>query len=162
MNPNDILNIKYSPILVSKILYSFCLGAKRIDERGAKFELVYLVLPFVMDDDFRIKLKSRNIASTFKTTFFQKNEVFKEKMFFINEKVKYSRNVTNDGLIYLSSVCDMTIDEFFSVSGNLPDTNEQIVSEFETDCFKAAYNLGSIFSKEGYINVLLKTKVNNI
>ncbi|WP_237333290.1 three component ABC system middle component, partial [Vibrio anguillarum] len=53
MNPQVIRDLKYSPSFVAKILYSFIQGARRVDERGAKFELIYLVVPFVMDDVLR-------------------------------------------------------------------------------------------------------------
>lgn len=172
MRPSDIKNLKYSPMLVSEVLYHFSLGAKRVDERGAKFELIYLVIPIVMDTDFRDKLQSMKITSTFKTAFQNKNENLKEKLFLINEKVKYSKQVTNDGLIYLSSVCSVTVGDYFNVHGGYGHSSSkeiecisngrETLTEFESECFKAAYNLGSIFAKEGYVNVFLKTKVNNI
>ncbi|MEZ8852279.1 three component ABC system middle component [Vibrio cyclitrophicus] len=172
MQPSDIKNLKYSPMLVSEILYNFSLGSKRIDERGAKFELIYLVIPIVMDADFREKLQSMKITSTFKTAFLNKSEQLKDKLFFINEKVKHSKQVTNDGLVYLNSVCSVTVGDYFSVHGGYgePSSKEgeytsngrELATEFEIECFKAAYSLGSIFAKEGYVNVFLKTKVNNI
>ena len=160
MKPEDIRSLKYSPIFVSEILYNFCMGSKRVDQRGAKFELIYLVLPFVMDDFFRKKLESSNINSTFKTAFLNKNSNLIERLFFINDKAKHSRKVTNDGLIYLNSVCDVLVGEHFDVLGDYKEIGQR--NELKAEYLKAAYNLGSIFSKEGYVNVLLKARVKNI
>lgn len=160
MKPEDIRTLKYSPALVSEILYNFCMGSKRVDERGAKFELIYLVLPFVMDDYFRKKLESSNINSTFKTAFLDKKSNLIERLFFINNKAKHSRKVTNDGLIYLNSVCDVSVDGHFNVFGDYKEIGQS--NELKAEYLKAAYNLGSIFSKEGYVNVFLKAKVTSI
>lgn len=157
MRPQEVRDLMYSPVFISDILYFFCKGARRVDERGVKFELIYLVIPFVMDDIFRRKLKSMNISSTFKTAFFNKNEELNERLFFINDKVKFSRNVTNEGLIYLSSICDVSIGAYFNILKYDRDfgSYSNVIDEY----FKAASNLGSIFAKEGYINVFLKCKV---
>ncbi|PME31253.1 hypothetical protein BCV40_14320, partial [Vibrio sp. 10N.286.55.E12] len=118
MNPRVIRDLKYSPSFVAEILYSFIEGARRIDERGAKFELVYLVVPFVMDDVLRRKLSRSNASSTFQTAFLKDDEV-KERLFFINDKVKYSKSVTNYGIIYLNSICETIIDSFILNKNNL-------------------------------------------
>ncbi|MEZ8279390.1 hypothetical protein BCV39_17150 [Vibrio sp. 10N.286.55.E10] len=159
MNPRVIRDLKYSPSFVAEILYSFIEGARRIDERGAKFELVYLVVPFVMDDVLRRKLSRSNASSTFQTAFLKDDEV-KERLFFINDKVKYSKSVTNYGIIYLNSICETIIDSFILNKNNLEKTS--ITNDYKKDFLKASYNLGIIFAKEGYVNVLLKSKVTNI
>ncbi|KXI21039.1 three component ABC system middle component [Photobacterium sanguinicancri] len=160
MKPEDIRALKYSPAFVSEILYNFCIGSKRVDMRGSKFELIYLVLPFVMDDLLRRKLNSSNISSTFKTAFLEKRSGLVERLFFIDDKVKHSKTVTNDGLIYLNSICDISVDEYFNVLGDYKEIGES--NEFKAEYLKAAYNLGSIFSKEGYVNVFLKAKVTSV
>lgn len=111
MNPQVIRDLKYSPHFVAEILYSFIEGARRVDERGAKFELIYLVVPFVMDDVLRRKLNSSNASSTFQTAFLKDDEI-KERLFFINDKVQHSKSVTNYGVIYLSSIRETRIDSF--------------------------------------------------
>ncbi|WP_261858176.1 three component ABC system middle component [Photobacterium sanguinicancri] len=160
MNPEDIRNIKYSPMLVSEILYHFCMGSKRVEERGVKLELIYLVLPFIMEEEFRAKLKSSNVNSTFKTAFLDKKLNLKEKLFYINDRVKYSKKVTNDGLIYLNSICHISVDDYFNIHCEIEDISSS--NDIKSEYLKAAYNLGSIFAKEGYVNVFLKAKVKNI
>lgn len=160
MSPEDIRILKYSPELISEILYNFCMGAKRVDDSGAKFELIYLVLPFVMDEGFRNKLLVSNKRSTFKTAFLSKDSNLKDKLFYINDKVKYSKKVTGDGLIYLNSKCEVKVGEYLDVLGEFERKGK--ASDIQNEYFKAAYNLGTIFSKEGYVNVFLKAKVTNI
>ncbi|EWH06196.1 hypothetical protein AT00_09375 [Pseudoalteromonas lipolytica SCSIO 04301] len=159
MNPQIIRDLKYSPSFVAEILYSFIEGARRVDGRGAKFELIYLVVPFVMDDVLRGKLSSSNASSTFQTAFLKDNKI-KERLFFINDKVQYSKSVTNYGVIYLSSICEIIIDSFILNENKLEKTSMK--SDYENEFMKASYNLGIIFAKEGYVNVLLKSKVTNI
>ncbi|MCW8335498.1 three component ABC system middle component [Vibrio paucivorans] len=159
MNPQVIRNLKYSPSFIAEILYSFIEGARRIDERGAKFELIYLVVPFVMDDILRGKLSRSNASSTFQTVFLKDDEI-KEKLFFINDKVQYSKSVTNYGLIYLSSICETIIDSFILNGSTLEKSS--ITNDYKKEFLKASYNLGIIFAKEGYVNVLLKSKVTNL
>lgn len=159
MNPQNIRSLKYSPFFVSEILHSFLDGAKRIDERGAKFELIYLVIPFIMDDDFRKKLSSSNVNSTFKTAFLNNNRL-KEKLFFVNNKVNHSKSITNDGLIYLNSFSKINIGEYIRTENEYKKIDH--LNEYKREFLKASYNLGVIFAKEGYINVFLKSKVTNI
>lgn len=159
MNPQVIRDLKYSPSFVAEILYSFIQGARRVDERGAKFELIYLVVPFVMDDVLREKLNRSNASSTFQTAFL-KNDEIKERLFFINDKVQYSKSVTNCGLIYLSSICEIIISSFILNGNDLEKTS--ITNDYKKEFIKASYNLGIIFSKEGYVNVLLKSRITNI
>lgn len=159
MNPQVIRDLKYSPSFIAEILYSFIEGSRRIDERGAKFELIYLVVPFVMDDILRGKLSTSNARSTFQTAFLKDNRV-KERLFFINDKVKYSTSVTNHGVIYLSSVCETIINSFILVRDDLDKTS--VKNDYKKEFLKASYNLGIIFAKEGYVNVLLKSRITNI
>lgn len=159
MNPQVIRDLKYSPSFVAAILYSFIQGAKRVDERGAKFELIYLVVPFVMDDVLRAKLNRSNVSSTFQTAFLKDDEI-KERLFLINDKVQYSKSVTNCGIIYLSSICEIIINSFILNGNDLEEIS--ITNDYKKEFIKASYNLGIIFSKEGYVNVLLKSKVTNI
>jgi hypothetical protein len=159
MNPQIIRDLKYSPSFIAEILNSFIEGARRIDERGAKFELIYLVVPFVMDDVLRGKLSRSNASSTFQTAFLKDDET-KERLFFINDKVQYSKSVTNYGVIYLSSICETIIDSFILSRNNLEKTS--ITNDHKKEFLKASYNLGIIFAKEGYVNVLLKSRVTKI
>ncbi|EHH2456366.1 hypothetical protein J7X56_004639 [Vibrio parahaemolyticus] len=159
MNPQVIRDLKYSPSFVAEILYSFIQGARRVDERGAKFELIYLVVPFVMDDVLRKKLNRSNVSSTFQTAFLKDDEI-KERLFLINDKVQYSKSVTNCGVIYLSSICEIIINSFILNGNDLEEIS--ITNDYKKEFIKASYNLGIIFSKEGYVNVLLKSKVTNI
>ncbi|HCH3378117.1 TPA: hypothetical protein NKU34_000668 [Vibrio parahaemolyticus] len=159
MNPQVIRDLKYSPSFVAEILYSFIQGARRVDERGAKFELIYLVVPFVMDDVLRAKLNRSNVSSTFQTAFLKDDEI-KERLFLINDKVQYSKSVTNCGIIYLSSICEIIINSFILNGNDLEEIS--ITNDYKKAFIKASYNLGIIFSKEGYVNVLLKSKVTNI
>ncbi|CAG19993.1 Hypothetical protein PBPRA1582 [Photobacterium profundum SS9] len=101
-----------------------------------------------------------NVNSTFKTAFLDTKLDLKERLFYINDRVKHSRKVTNDGLIYLNSICHISVDSYFDVHGEVENIDSSNDIKFEY--LKAAYNLGSIFAKEGYVNVLLKAKVKNI
>ncbi|HIF9153175.1 TPA: three component ABC system middle component [Photobacterium damselae] len=159
MNPKVIRDLKYSPSFIADILYAFIEGSRRIDERGAKFELIYLVVPFVMDDILRDKLSRSKASSTFQTAFL-KNDEIKERLFFINNKVLYSKSVTNDGIIYLSSMYETIINSFILIKHEEKCLSN--ISDYKKEFLKASYNLGIIFSKEGYVNVLLKSKVKNI
>ncbi|MGL6012627.1 MAG: three component ABC system middle component [Shewanella oncorhynchi] len=159
MNPHVIRDIKYSPAFVSEILHSFIDGSKKIEPRGAKFELIYLVIPFLMDDELRKKLCSSKITSTFKTAFLIDKRL-KEKLFFIDSKVKYSKNITNDGLIYLGSSNELSVGQYIMVYDGF--STDKTVTDYKREFHKASYNLGTIFAKEGYVNVFLKTKVKNI
>ncbi|PSW87335.1 three component ABC system middle component [Photobacterium damselae] len=159
MNPKVIRDLKYSPSFIADILYEFIEGSRRIDERGAKFELIYLVVPFVMDDILRDKLSRSKASSTFQTAFL-KNDEIKERLFFINNKVLYSKSVTNDGIIYLSSMYETIINSFILIKHEEKCLSN--ISDYKKEFLKASYNLGIIFSKEGYVNVLLKSKVKNI
>lgn len=80
MNPQVIRDLKYSPLLLLKYYIHLFKELGELDERGAKFELIYLVVPFVMDDVLREKLDRSNASSTFQTAFLKmmklKNDCF--------------------------------------------------------------------------------------
>lgn len=158
MNVYDIRNIVFSPAFVSEIIYFFIQGSKRFNKKGIKYELVFLVLPFVMDEKVRGKLKDLKVTSTFNTAFLSGD--LRDRLYLINENCPNYRKVTREGIIYLSNIEKLSIDEFM----NLPDSGDRTYPSDKTikSYLKAAYILGAIFSKEGYINIIIRSRATNI
>ena len=144
----------YSPEFVARLLHQFLSGSQVVKQDGIKYELMYLLLPIVMNDKLRKSLEGVNKASVFDKIILSNEN--KHETYYFDDYIENTRNITNNGLIYLSSYIDLSI-------GSYLKTNELV--DFKCDgkrlkeYYRAAYYLGLLLSKEDYLNVFLKTKV---
>ena len=60
MKASDIERLVFSPFHTSKILHHFLSGAKSVNSKCIKTELVYLVLPFIYNKEALNSLKNLN------------------------------------------------------------------------------------------------------
>lgn len=155
--PTNISELIYSPEFVARLLHRFISGSLKVEQKGIKYELIYWVLPIVMNDDIRILLNNVNVSSSFDNVFYKKGS--RGELVFIDDFILNSKDVTNKGLIYLNSITDVVVDEYLSVK-ELVDfkSDSKIVNEY----FRAAYYLGVMLAKEDYRNLYLKFGVTSI
>ncbi|MFI3190454.1 hypothetical protein BCS42_12440 [Crenothrix sp. D3] len=160
MKSKDLVNLMFSPQWVAKLLHYFLSGAQSISKEGIKTELLYLSLPFIIDDTTRGKLVSAVKTSTFSTTF-QNNSSLEIKNSLIqkNEQIKQFHEITNSGIIYLGNIENLKIGSFIVASKTIDYKKEKGISR---DYCKAAYYLGVIFAREDYRSVFVKLGITNI
>ena len=153
MKANDINTILFNPVWTSRLLHYFLSGAHSIPNKNIKFELIYLVLPFIYDDLIFEKLKRLNKKSTFNSLF--NNEELKNCLIRKDEQMVSFTDITNDALIYLGNQTQIYIDKHILAKSVLKYQNEN-KDPFLKDYYKAAYNLGIIFAKEDYLTIFLR------
>lgn len=150
-------NVIYSPEFVSRLIHHFASGAQKINQEGVKFELIYFLLPLIMNGTYRESLSNVNVSSTFKKTILSKKNTTEN--IFLNSYIKETKHLTNYGIIYLNSYEPVKISSYLSLENVIDFKPEKsILNEY----YRASYYLGLILSKEDYKSIFLKTKVSFI
>lgn len=157
INTSKLTNLLYSPEFVARLLHRFISGSQALNNNGIKYELMYLLLPVIMNDTLRKSLDKASKASTFDNLILTESNKF--EIHYLDEFVENMRDFTNGGLIFLSSYTNINIGSYLKTD-ELVDfkSEDKILKEF----YRAAYYLGLLLSKETHLNVFLKTKVKYI
>ena len=158
MKASDIERLIFSPFHTSKILHHFLSGAKSVNSKCIKTELVYLLLPFIYNNQIQSKLKNLNTNSKFNA--FIVNTDFDIFISSLNQRINDYRKTTNTAIIILANEIDLDINEFL-----IPNTEIHYKEEKDNylkPIYKAAYNLGVILGKEQYLSVFKKLRITEI
>ncbi|MDQ8005505.1 MAG: DUF6521 family protein [Pedobacter sp.] len=144
MNIARTEEILFNPLFTSKLLLMALAGAQN---NRLKMELIYYVLPLIYNKTIRDKLLKSTSKSTFNT--FLNSEV-KMELIVIDTLLTNYKKKTKEALITLSNTNNIEILDYVI----LTDKQETIYSKEKNlllrDYYKAAFNLGSILSKEDY------------
>lgn len=165
MKSKDLVDLMFSPIWISTLLHHFLSGVQQNNPQGIKTELLYLVIPFVIDDITRKQLTTANTRSTFASIFYRNDEPednkleIKNALIQKNSQIKQYREITNRGLIFLGNIKSLEIKRFINV-GEVVDFKKAPI--FRRDFCKAAYYLGVVLAKEDYRNLFVKLGITNI
>jgi hypothetical protein len=135
--------ILFNPLYTSQLLLMALSGAKN---KELKMELVFYILPLVYNDKIKNKLIRCNSRSTFNT--FLDHDVKKE-LIVIETLLANYKGKSEEALITLSNLVNFELSNYVSLK------EEEVHYSKEKDMFlresyKAAFNLGSILSKEDY------------
>jgi len=154
-----------SPQWTAKLLLHFIGGAQRISSHGIKTELLYIVLPFLIDDVTRNCIKG-NVKSSFFTTFINNKTIddsellnLRNALHLKNKQTKEYDTYTSRALIYLANISEMEMGKYTKIKEKIEYQNEP---ESVRSYCKAAYYLGVIFAKEDHRNIFLKLGIVNI
>lgn len=158
MKASELERLVFNPFHISKIFHHFISGATTVHNKGIKTELIYLVLPLILDEKISSKLQRLNKNS--KLNVITENKEFEIFMIQLNNKIKQNRIATKNGIIVLANTTTIAIDENISI-------NETINYLSETDIhlkkiYKAAYILGILLAKERYLTVLRKLRITEL
>lgn len=63
MKPIDFIALLHSPLWIASLLESFLSGAQRIKKDGLEFELIFLAIPILLDENALEHLSKGNIKS---------------------------------------------------------------------------------------------------
>ncbi len=161
MKSKELVNLVLSPHRVAKLLHHFLCGAQKVDPKGIKTELLYLSLPFIIDDDdAKKKLLAANSRSTLASAFKSGGTLeIKNALSRKNTQAKQYREFVNRGLICLGNIETLKIGKFITADKTIEYQQEKGINR---DYCKVAYYLGVIFAKEDYRNIFVKLGVTNI
>ncbi|MBP1630574.1 MAG: hypothetical protein H6Q15_1467 [Bacteroidetes bacterium] len=158
MNAKDLELLIYNPFHLSKILHHFLSGVLSLDDKGVKSELIYLVIPFVLDEKVCYKLQNLNINSRLNVIIENKSyEVFMSQL---NEIILYTKKKTKHSLILLASATNMTFDDYIKIEEKISFKKED--DKILKDIYKASYNLGMLIAKEDCIIIMKKLRINQL
>ncbi|AQX84258.1 MULTISPECIES: three component ABC system middle component [Weeksellaceae] len=144
MNIAQTEKILFSPLFTSKLLLMALVGA---NNNKLKVELIYYILPLIYNDTIKSKLVKSNAKSTFNT--FLNSEV-KMELIVIETLLTNYKKKTKEALITLSNIYNIEISDYLIL---VQGQNESYTGEKDPilrEYYKAAFNLGSILSKEDH------------
>jgi len=144
MNIAQTEKILFNPLFTSKLLLMALAGAK---SNQLKMELIYYILPLIYNDIIKDKLMRSTANSTFNT--FLNSEV-KMELIVIETLLANFRKKTKEALITLSNIHNVEISDYVILKEERKIAYSEEKNPFLTDYCKAAFNLGSILSKEDY------------
>ena len=144
MNIARTEKILFNPLFTSKLLLMALAGAKN---NQFKMELIYYILPLIYNDRIKDKLMRSTANSTFNT--FLNSEV-KMELIVIETMLANYRKKTKEALITLSNIYNVEISEYLILKEERKITYSDEKNPILKDYCKAAFNLGSILSKEDY------------
>ena len=160
MKSSELVNLMFSPQWVAKLLHHFLTGSYNIDPKGIKTELLYLSLPFIIDDVTRKKLLRANSRSTFASLFLNDGSLeMKNALVIKNHQINQYRDFINKGLIYLGNIVPLEIGSSITTGISTRYLQEQNINR---NYCKVAYYLGIVLAKEDYRNIFVKLGVTNI
>jgi hypothetical protein len=140
-----------NPVWVRDILRFFLSGVARAESGSIKFELIYLVMPLVSNENIFRKLAVSSTASTF-VTVFDPPEV-KNELVGMEAKISAFAQITNRGLVLLGR--EVAIDKLGQICVLSGSHYNEAVTELKI-YYKAAYNLGVVFSKSNPRDIFLR------
>lgn len=135
--------VLFSPLYTSRLLLMALSGAK---DKELKMELVFYILPLIYNDKIKSKLIRCNTSSTFKT--FLDHDVKKELIIIETLLLNYKAK-SKEALITLSNLFDIEFSNYISLKEDAVHYSKER-DLFLKESYKAAFNLGSILSKEDY------------
>lgn len=144
MNIARTEKILFNPLFTSKLLLMALAGAKN---NQLKMELIYYILPLIYNDRIKDKLVRSTAKSTFNT--FLNSEV-KMELIVIETLLANYRKKTKEALITLSNIYNVEISDYVILKEERKITYSEEKNPILKDYYKAAFNLGSILSKEDY------------
>jgi hypothetical protein len=149
MNIDQTEKILFNPLFTSKLLLMALTGSNK---NKLKIELIYYVLPLIYNDTIKEKLVRSTAKSTFNT--FLNPEVKMELIVIETLLVNY-RNKTKEALITLSNLYNVDISNYVILKQEQKITYLEEKDPILKEYYKAAFNLGSILSKEDYKSIFI-------
>jgi|SRR5690554_1426331 len=144
MNIAQTEKILFNPLFTSNLLLMALAGA---DNKRLKLELAYYILPLIYNDTIKDKLVRSRTKSTFKT--FLNNDVNRE-LIRIETLLNNYRKKTKEALITLSNLHNTEFSDYLILRDEQQISYSQEKNPLLKEYYKAAFNLGSILSKDDH------------
>lgn len=152
MKPIDFIALLHSPLWIASLLESFLSGAQRIKKDGLEFELIFLAIPILFDENALEHLSKGNIKSNMSKLLTNSNlqsSYFKSKW-----NIEHYKPVTKKAIIILSSLGKLSINSHITLHEPIKSITEN--DEYKKKHYKAAYNLGAMLAKEDSLDIIIK------
>lgn len=144
MNIAQTEKILFNPLFTSKLLMMALAGA---NSNRLKIELAYYILPLIYNDKIKDKLVKCTAKSTFNTFL---NPEVKMELIVIETLLTNYRMKTKEALITLSNIYNIEFSNYIILMDEQKISYSVEKNPILKEYYKAAFNLGSILSKEDY------------
>lgn len=144
MNIAQTEKFLFNPLFTSKLLLMALASA---DNKKLKMELTYYILPLIYNDTIKDKLVRSTAKSTFKT--FLNTEVKKE-LIVIETLLSNYKLKTKEALITMSNLYNTEFSDYLILREEKQISYSQEKNLLLKEYYKAAFNLGSILSKDDH------------
>ncbi|MDM1556110.1 hypothetical protein HX126_16210 [Chryseobacterium indologenes] len=144
MNIARTEKILFNPLFTSRLLLMALAGSKN---KQLKMELIYYVLPLIYNDTIKDKLVRSTAKSTFNS--FLSSEI-KMELIAIETLLANYRKKTKEALITLTNIYNVEISDYVILKEEQKIIYSEEKNPILKEDYKAAFNLGSILSKEDY------------
>lgn len=144
MNIAQAEKVLFNPLFTSKLLLMALAGA---NNNQFKMELIYYILPLIYNDIIKDKLAKSTAKSTFNTLL---NSEVKVELIDIETLLVNYRKKTKEALITLANIYNIEISNHIILKEEKRIIYSEEKNPILKEYYKAAYNLGSILSKEDY------------
>lgn len=153
MKPKEISALLNSPLWVALLLKYFLSGAQQIKKGGIELEVIYLSIPFILNESVVNELSHGNKSSNLSkiTT----NPMLRGEFIASRDLINFYRPIIKKGLIILASSCKLKISNRVFLENISTNFNSLTDSHVKKHC-KGAYNLGAILAKEEPVELLIR------
>ncbi|WP_413481298.1 three component ABC system middle component [Serratia proteamaculans] len=153
MKPKEISILLSSPPWIALLLKYFLSGAQQIKNSGIELEIIYLSIPFILNESVVNELSHGNKSSNLSkiTT----NPMLRGEFIASRDLINFYKPIIKKGLITLASSCNLKISKRIYLENVSTNFNSLTDSHVKKHC-KAAYNLGAILAKEQSVELLIR------
>ncbi|WP_174575310.1 three component ABC system middle component [Serratia marcescens] len=153
MRPKEISSLLNSPLWIALLLKYFLSGAQKIKKNGIDLEVIYLSIPFILNESVVDELSHGNKSSNLSkiTT----NPMLRGEFIASRDLITFYKSIVKTGLITLASSCNLKIGNKIYLENVTINFNSLTDSHVKKHC-KAAYNLGAILAKEESVELLIR------
>ena len=136
--------ILFNPLFTSKLLLMALAGSNK---NKLKVELIYFILPLIYNDKIKDKLAKSTAKSTFNTFL---NPEIKKELITIEILLNNYKEKSKEALITLSNIYNVEVSSYLILKEEMKINYSEEKNPILKEYYKAAFNLGSILSKEDY------------
>lgn len=156
MNIEDIKLLNYNSFFSSHLIAHFLGGCK---DQTIKYEIIFLLLPFVYHSETRQILISSKSNSNIYSAFLDNYEG-KVSLGGLEKRYDYFKELTKTSLIVAANNYEIVVSDFISIANppNYEKEKDNSIKQF----YRASYYLGSIFSKSDYLDIFIKLGLKKI
>lgn len=152
MKPSDFISLLHSPLWIASLLESFLSGAQRIKKEGLEFELIFVAIPLLLDENALEHLSKGNVNSSMSKI--MANSDLQSTYFKAKWNIEFYKEVTKKAVIILASSKKITISN--KIYHHAPLKPFSGNDEYLKKYYKAAYNLGAMIAKEDSLEIIIK------
>jgi len=153
MKPSEISSLINSPSWIATLIKYLISGAQQINPNGLGFELIFLAVPFLMNEEIVEKLSHGNKSSNLSKIFSDRDLLGSFSC--VKDSIDYYNPIIKKAIIILSNDEKMYFGEKLSLEkpmDNFKEVNDSYILKY---C-KASYNFGIIISKEDPTEIIIR------